>query len=100
MLSSSCGPPAGWAAALGGEAGELLQVLAGAEATSADFDVGQVASAPLVIEQVAGRSGEPGDLIDGVGQPLGVRLQLKLASCRNRSAPPCADRSSRVEGLA
>ena len=56
-------------AALGGDAEELLQVLAGDQAPPADFDVGQVAAAHLVIEQVAGQAGQPGGLVDGVGQP-------------------------------
>ena len=39
---------------LGGDAEELLQVLAGDEPPPADLDVGQVPAAHLVIEQVAG----------------------------------------------
>ena len=46
-------------------------MLAGDEPPPADLDVGQVAAAHLVIEQVAGQPGQPGGLIDGVGQPFG-----------------------------
>ena len=61
-------------AVLGGDAEELLQVLAGDQAPPADLDVGQVAAAHLVVEQVAGQAGQAGGLIDGVGQPPAVRV--------------------------
>ena len=52
--SGSAGLPSGFGvshrlAALGGDAEELLQVLAGDQATPADLDVGQVAAAHLVV---------------------------------------------------
>ena len=53
---------------LGGDAEELLQVLEGDQAVPADLDVGQVAAAHLVVEQVAGQAGQASGLIDGVGQ--------------------------------
>ena len=56
-------------AGLGGDAEELLQMLAGDQAPPADLDVGQVAAAHLVVEQVAGQAGQAGGLINGVGQP-------------------------------
>src|SRR5438552_8498400 len=59
---------------LRGDAEELLQMLTGDQAASADLDVGQVAAAHLVVEQVAGQAGQPGGLIDGVGQPPAVRV--------------------------
>ena len=43
-------------------------MLAGDQPTPADLDVGQVAAAHLVIEQVAGQPGLAGGLIDGVGE--------------------------------
>ena len=43
-------------AALGGDAGELPQVLAGEQAPPADLDARQVAEARLVIQQVAGQA--------------------------------------------
>ena len=46
-------------------------MLAGDEAASADFDVGQVAAAHLVVQQVAGQAGQAGGFVDGVGQPFG-----------------------------
>ena len=55
---------------LGGEAEELLQVLAGDEPPPADLDVGQIAAAHLVIEQVSEQSGQSGGLIDGISQPF------------------------------
>ena len=61
-------------AVLGSDAEELVQVLAGDQAAPADFDVGQVAAAHLVVEQVAGQSGQAGGLVDGVGQPAARRV--------------------------
>ena len=61
-------------AGLGGDAEELLQVLAGDQAPPADLDVGQVAAAHLVVEQVAGQAGQAGGLIDGVGEPPARRV--------------------------
>ena len=49
-------------------------MLAGDQLTPADFDVGQVAAAHLVVEQVAGQSGQAGGLVDGVGQPAARRV--------------------------
>jgi hypothetical protein len=43
---------------------------AGDEPPTADLDVGQVAGAHLVVQQVAGQAGQRGCLIDGLGQPL------------------------------
>jgi hypothetical protein len=40
-------------------------VLAGDHAAPADFEVGQVAAAHLVVEKVAGQAGQPGGLVDG-----------------------------------
>ena len=57
----------------GGDAEELLEVLAGDQAAPADLEVVQVAAAHLVVQQVAGQAGQPGGLVDGVGQPLGGR---------------------------
>src|ERR1700730_7794087 len=45
---------------LGGDAGELPQVLTGDQVPPADLDVGQVAAAHLVVEQVAGQAGPAG----------------------------------------
>jgi hypothetical protein len=43
----------------------------------ADLDVGQVAAAHLVVQQVTGQAGEPDGFTDRVGQPLGwVRRRL------------------------
>jgi hypothetical protein len=50
----------------------LLQVVAGDEPTSADFHVGQIAAAHLVVQQVAGQAGQPGGFLDGIGQPVGL----------------------------
>jgi hypothetical protein len=55
----------------GSIAEELLQVMAGDESASADFDVGQVAATHLVVKQVAGQAGQSGGFIDGVGQSSG-----------------------------
>ena len=49
-------------------------MLAGDQAPPADLDVGQVAAAHLVVEQVAGQAGQAGGLIDGVGQPAARRV--------------------------
>jgi hypothetical protein len=54
-----------------GVAEELLQVMAGDEPASANLDVGQVTTAHLVVEQVAGQAGQAGGFVDGVGQPCG-----------------------------
>ena len=43
---------------VGGDGEELLEVLAGDQAPSADLDVGQVAVAHLVVQQVAGETGQ------------------------------------------
>ena len=63
-----------WYPAGGGEPKELPQVLTGDQAPPADLDVGQVAAAHLVVEQVAGQAGQAGSLTDGVGQPPAVRV--------------------------
>ena len=65
------GPRAGAGCSSGGDLEELLEVLAGDEPASADFDGGEVAAAHLVIEQVAGQAGQAGGFVDGVGQPFG-----------------------------
>ena len=49
---------------------EGFEVLAGDDAAAADLQVGQLAGAHLVIEQVAGQPGDRCGLIDAVGQPL------------------------------
>ena len=66
-------------------------MLAGDEPPPADLDVGQVAAAHLVIEQVAGQPGQPGGLIDGIGQPLGGAWSglYGLRSGRASTGPPC-----------
>ena len=46
------------------------------EPPPADLDVGQLPAPHLVIEQVAGQPGQPGGLVDGVGQPPGVQHRL------------------------
>ena len=64
-------------------------MLAGDQAAPADLDVGQVAAAHLVVEQVAGQAGQAGGLIDGVGQPPAGRVLAGPAArwCRRRAAP-------------
>jgi len=47
-------------------------VVAGDESASADFHVGQMAAAHLVVQQVAGQAGQPGGFVDGIGQPVGL----------------------------
>ena len=77
-------------AGLGGDAEELLQVLEGDQPPPADLDVGQVAAAHLVVQQVAGQAGQAGGLIDGVGQPTAVRVlagRRRPRWCRRRAAP-------------
>jgi hypothetical protein len=49
----------------------LLEMVAGDEPASADFDGGQVTAAHLVVQQVAGQAGQAGGFVDGVGQPVG-----------------------------
>ena len=88
-------------AVLGGDAEELLQVLAGDQASPANLDVGQVAAAHLVVEQVTGQAGQAGGLVDGVGQPPRMRVLAGSASrsgsgSRVRAGP--ASRSSAREG--
>src|SRR6516225_215518 len=84
----ACPGPAGRDAAgsagAGGDGEELLEVLASDEAPSADLPVGQVAYAHLVVEQVAGQAGQASRLVDGVGQPFGCRVWLRLAGTRRR----------------
>jgi hypothetical protein len=46
-------------------------MVAGDEPASANFDVGQVAAAHLVVQQVAGQASQAGGFVDGVGQPVG-----------------------------
>lgn len=53
---------------------ELLQVMVGNEAASTEFDLGQVAAAHLVVQQVAGEAGQAGGFVDGVGRPAGDRI--------------------------
>src|SRR6266567_5222729 len=60
--------------ALGGDAEELVQVLAGDQPSPADFDVGEVAASHLAVEQVAGQASQPDGLVDGVGQPPARRV--------------------------
>jgi hypothetical protein len=50
-------------------------VTAGNASASADFDVGQVAAAHLVVQQVAGQASQAGGFIDGISQPDILRLQ-------------------------
>ena len=60
-------------------------MVAGDEAAPADFDVGQVAAAHFVVEQVAGQAGQAGGFVDGVGQPLGGPVGFRpagLGGCR------------------
>src|SRR5215472_18048748 len=49
---------------------EGFEMLTGDDAASADLEVGQLAGANLVIQQVAGEAGDCRGLIDAVGQPL------------------------------
>src|SRR6516225_3909363 len=49
---------------------EGFQMLACDDAAPADLEVGQLADAYLVIQQVAGQPGDRRGLIDAVGQPL------------------------------
>ena len=57
---------------------------------SADLDVGQIAAAHLVIEQVAGGAGQAGGLIGGAGKPPAVHVPACTAGglrrCRHRVA--------------
>jgi hypothetical protein len=62
---------------LGANAEELLEVLAGDQAPSADLDVVEVPASHLVIKQVSGKPSQAGSLADGIGQPLG-----RQARCR------------------
>jgi hypothetical protein len=52
----------------------LLQVAAGDQAPSANLDIGQIAKAHPAIRQLAGWTGQAGDLIGGVGKPPAVRV--------------------------
>ena len=74
-------------AVLGGDAEELVQVLAGDQPPPADFDVGQVAAAHLVVEQVAGQAGQAGGLVDGVGEPPAGRVLAGTAAAAVLSSP-------------
>jgi hypothetical protein len=69
-------------------AGKLLPGAAGDEPASAGLVAGQVAAANLVIQQVAGESGQAGGLARGTGQPPGGRVRragrvkaVELARC-------------------
>src|ERR1039457_3038857 len=55
--------------------------MAGDESAPADFDVGQVAAAHFVVQQVAGQAGQARGFVDGVGQPLGW-VWFRLADLR------------------
>jgi hypothetical protein len=52
----------------------LLQVAAGDQAPSAGLDIGQIATAHLAMQQVAGWTGQEGGLIGGAGKPPAVRV--------------------------
>ena len=73
QLEAVSAPIAGWrkSGLRGGIAEELLQVMAGDDPASADFDEEQVAAAHLVVEQVPGQASQAGSFVDGVGQSLG-----------------------------
>ena len=61
---------------------ELRQVMVGNEAASTELDIGQVAGAHLVVQQVAGEAGQAGGFVDGVGQPPGMRAEARRRSGR------------------
>jgi hypothetical protein len=66
-----------------GDGEELLEVLAGDQAPSADLEELEVPLPHLVIQQVAGQAGQAGGLVDGVRQPLGRQARFRLV----RSGP-------------
>jgi hypothetical protein len=51
----------------GSDIEELLKVVPGDEALSADFEVGQVLASHFALDQVAGQAGQAGGLADGAG---------------------------------
>jgi hypothetical protein len=55
-------------------------VAAGDQAPPADVDIGQIAKAHLAIQQIAGWTGQAGDLIAGVGKPPAVHVPASAAS--------------------
>jgi len=58
----------------------LLQVAAGDQAPSAGLDIGQIATAHLVMRQLAGWTGQASNLIGGAGKPPAVRVPACTAS--------------------
>jgi hypothetical protein len=58
----------------------LLQVAAGDQAPPADLDIGQIATANLAMQQLAGWTGQASDLIAGAGKPPAVRVPACTAS--------------------
>jgi hypothetical protein len=58
----------------------LLQVAAGDQAPSADLGPGQIATAHLAIQKVAGWTGQEGGLTGGAGKPPAVHVPADTGS--------------------